>query len=47
MKFDFSILIKVDEKLKIFGNLFYNVLILLLFYLFEFVDNVEYMYFML
>lgn len=47
MKFDFSLLIKADEKLKIFGNLPYNVSTPLLFHLFEFVDNVEHMHFML
>jgi 16S rRNA (adenine1518-N6/adenine1519-N6)-dimethyltransferase len=47
MKFDFSSLIKADEKLKIFGNLPYNVSTPLLFHLFEFVDNVEHMHFML
>lgn len=47
MKFDFSSLIKGDEKLKIFGNLPYNVSTPLLFHLFEFVDNVEHMHFML
>ncbi|WP_462171015.1 16S rRNA (adenine(1518)-N(6)/adenine(1519)-N(6))-dimethyltransferase RsmA [Pseudoalteromonas xiamenensis] len=47
MKFDFSSLIKDDNKLKIFGNLPYNVSTPLLFHLFEFVDNVEHMHFML
>ncbi|MFC3033459.1 16S rRNA (adenine(1518)-N(6)/adenine(1519)-N(6))-dimethyltransferase RsmA [Pseudoalteromonas fenneropenaei] len=47
MKFDFSSLIKEGEKLKIFGNLPYNVSTPLLFHLFEFVDNVEHMHFML
>ncbi|NRA80831.1 MAG: ribosomal RNA small subunit methyltransferase A [Pseudoalteromonas sp.] len=47
MKFDFSSLIKSDEKLKIFGNLPYNVSTPLLFHLFEFADNVEHMHFML
>lgn len=47
MKFDFSTLINSDEKLKIFGNLPYNVSTPLLFHLFEFCDHVEHMHFML
>ncbi|AZZ97555.1 16S rRNA (adenine(1518)-N(6)/adenine(1519)-N(6))-dimethyltransferase RsmA [Pseudoalteromonas sp. R3] len=47
MKFDFSTLLKGDEKLKIFGNLPYNVSTPLLFHLFEFADQVEHMHFML
>ncbi|WP_440055199.1 16S rRNA (adenine(1518)-N(6)/adenine(1519)-N(6))-dimethyltransferase RsmA [Pseudoalteromonas sp. T1lg65] len=47
MKFDFSSLIKENEKLKIFGNLPYNVSTPLLFHLFDYVDNVEHMHFML
>ncbi|CCQ09454.1 SSU rRNA (adenine(1518)-N(6)/adenine(1519)-N(6))-dimethyltransferase [Pseudoalteromonas luteoviolacea B = ATCC 29581] len=47
MKFDFSSLIKENGKLKIFGNLPYNVSTPLLFHLFEFVDQVEHMHFML
>ncbi|WP_105199580.1 MULTISPECIES: 16S rRNA (adenine(1518)-N(6)/adenine(1519)-N(6))-dimethyltransferase RsmA [unclassified Pseudoalteromonas] len=47
MKFDFSSLLKGDKKLKIFGNLPYNVSTPLLFHLFEYVDDVEHMHFML
>ena len=47
MKFDFSSLIRETEKLKVFGNLPYNVSTPLLFHLFEFVDNIEHMHFML
>ena len=47
MKFDFSSLICDDSKLKVFGNLPYNVSTPLLFHLFEFVDNIEHMHFML
>ena len=47
MKFDFSSLIREEEKLKVFGNLPYNVSTPLLFHLFEFVDNIEHMHFML
>ncbi len=47
MKFDFASLIKEGEKLKIFGNLPYNVSTPLLFHLFEFADQVEHMHFML
>ncbi|MBQ4844456.1 16S rRNA (adenine(1518)-N(6)/adenine(1519)-N(6))-dimethyltransferase RsmA [Pseudoalteromonas sp. MMG005] len=47
MKFDFSSLIQDGEKLKIFGNLPYNVSTPLLFHLFEFADHVEHMHFML
>lgn len=47
MKFDFASLIKDGEKLKIFGNLPYNVSTPLLFHLFEFADHVEHMHFML
>ncbi|MCG7570084.1 16S rRNA (adenine(1518)-N(6)/adenine(1519)-N(6))-dimethyltransferase RsmA [Pseudoalteromonas sp. CNC9-20] len=47
MKFDFSSLLRNDAKLKIFGNLPYNVSTPLLFHLFNFVDEVEHMHFML
>ncbi len=47
MKFDFASLISGDEKLKIFGNLPYNVSTPLLFHLYEFIDDVEHMHFML
>ncbi|MBQ4813038.1 16S rRNA (adenine(1518)-N(6)/adenine(1519)-N(6))-dimethyltransferase RsmA [Pseudoalteromonas luteoviolacea] len=47
MKFDFSSLVNEQAKLKIFGNLPYNVSTPLLFHLFEFADQVEHMHFML
>ena len=47
MKFDFSSLLRNNAKLKIFGNLPYNVSTPLLFHLFNFVDEVEHMHFML
>ncbi len=47
MKFDFSTLVREGHKLKIFGNLPYNISTPLLFHLFEFSDNVEHMHFML
>ena len=47
MKFDFASLLKDSGKLKIFGNLPYNVSTPLLFHLFEFADDVEHMHFML
>ncbi len=47
MKFDFASLITDERKLKIFGNLPYNVSTPLLFHLFEFCDHVEHMHFML
>lgn len=47
MKFDFSTLVPVGEKLKIFGNLPYNISTPLLFHLFEFSEHIENMHFML
>jgi 16S rRNA (adenine1518-N6/adenine1519-N6)-dimethyltransferase len=47
MKFDFSTLFKDDIKLKIFGNLPYNISTPLLFHLFEYADQIENMHFML
>lgn len=47
MKFDFCQLVQPGEKLKIFGNLPYNISTPLLFHLFEFADNIENMHFML
>lgn len=47
MQFDFASLIKGDEKLKVFGNLPYNISTPLLFHLFEFADRIEHMHFML
>ena len=47
MKFDFRQLVPADGKLKIFGNLPYNISTPLLFHLFEFADHIENMHFML
>lgn len=47
MKFDFNKLVPADGKLKIFGNLPYNISTPLLFHLFEFADHIENMHFML
>ncbi len=47
MKFDFSQLCQQDKKLKVFGNLPYNISTPLLFHLFEFADFIENMHFML
>lgn len=47
MKFDFSQLVTTGRKLKIFGNLPYNISTPLLFHLFEFADHIENMHFML
>lgn len=47
MKFDFASLVKDDKKLKVFGNLPYNISTPLLFHLFEFADHIEHMHFML
>jgi 16S rRNA (adenine1518-N6/adenine1519-N6)-dimethyltransferase len=47
MKYDFASLVKPDKKLKVFGNLPYNISTPLLFHLFEFADNIEHMHFML
>ncbi|MDE3273159.1 16S rRNA (adenine(1518)-N(6)/adenine(1519)-N(6))-dimethyltransferase RsmA [Pseudoalteromonas sp. G4] len=47
MQFDFASLITDDRKLKVFGNLPYNVSTPLLFHLFEFYQNIEHMHFML
>ena len=47
MKYDFASLVKDDKKLKVFGNLPYNISTPLLFHLFEFADNIEHMHFML
>ncbi len=47
MKFDFSQLMPADGKLKVFGNLPYNISTPLLFHLFEFADCIENMHFML
>jgi 16S rRNA (adenine1518-N6/adenine1519-N6)-dimethyltransferase len=47
MKFDFSTLVPAGGKLKIFGNLPYNISTPLLFHLFEFTEHIENMHFML
>lgn len=47
MKFDFKQLLSDDKKLKIFGNLPYNISTPLLFHLFKFCDQVSDMHFML
>ncbi|MER2493279.1 16S rRNA (adenine(1518)-N(6)/adenine(1519)-N(6))-dimethyltransferase RsmA [Catenovulum sediminis] len=47
MKFDFSQLLQEDKKLKVFGNLPYNISTPLLFHLFEFSDQIADMHFML
>ena len=47
MKFDFTTLVPDGGKLKIFGNLPYNISTPLLFHLFEFTNHIENMHFML
>jgi 16S rRNA (adenine1518-N6/adenine1519-N6)-dimethyltransferase len=47
MKFDFTSLIKEGQKLKVFGNLPYNISTPLLFHLFQYADLIENMHFML
>lgn len=47
MKYDFSQLITPHQKLKIFGNLPYNISTPLLFHLFRYCDDIENMHFML
>ncbi|MDX1676533.1 16S rRNA (adenine(1518)-N(6)/adenine(1519)-N(6))-dimethyltransferase RsmA [Arsukibacterium sp.] len=47
MKFDFASLLAAGQKLKIFGNLPYNISTPLLFHLFEFADHIDNMHFML
>ncbi|MCB5228339.1 16S rRNA (adenine(1518)-N(6)/adenine(1519)-N(6))-dimethyltransferase RsmA [Alishewanella sp. 16-MA] len=47
MKFDFSQLVQPGQKLKVFGNLPYNISTPLLFHLFEFADQIDTMHFML
>lgn len=47
MKFDFTSLVKQGQKLKIFGNLPYNISTPLLFHLFQYADLIENMHFML
>ena len=47
MKFDFTSLVKDGQKIKVFGNLPYNVSTPLLFHLFQYADLIENMHFML
>ncbi|WP_108652197.1 16S rRNA (adenine(1518)-N(6)/adenine(1519)-N(6))-dimethyltransferase RsmA [Dongshaea marina] len=47
MKFDFGSLQHGDEKLRVFGNLPYNISTPLIFHLFEFADKISDMHFML
>jgi 16S rRNA (adenine1518-N6/adenine1519-N6)-dimethyltransferase len=47
MKFDFTALAQEGKKLKIFGNLPYNISTPLLFHLFQYADFIENMHFML
>ena len=47
MQFDFNQIIRDDSKLKVFGNLPYNISTPLLFHLYEFLDGIENMHFML
>lgn len=47
MKFDFTTLLREGKKLKVFGNLPYNISTPLLFHLFQYADLIENMHFML
>ncbi len=47
MRFDFNELVKPNNKLRIFGNLPYNISTPLMFHLFEFHQHIEDMHFML
>lgn len=47
LNFDFSQIQRDDKKLKVFGNLPYNISTPLLFHLYEYLDNIENMHFML
>lgn len=47
MKFDFTSLVHAGQKLKVFGNLPYNISTPLLFHLFQYADQIENMHFML
>ncbi|MGX9419403.1 16S rRNA (adenine(1518)-N(6)/adenine(1519)-N(6))-dimethyltransferase RsmA [Vibrio sp. RC27] len=47
MKFDFNLLVKPNNRLRIFGNLPYNISTPLMFHLFEFHKDVQDMHFML
>lgn len=47
MKFDFSQLAKPEQKLRVFGNLPYNISTPLMFHLFTFAEHIQDMHFML
>ncbi|MDP5137196.1 16S rRNA (adenine(1518)-N(6)/adenine(1519)-N(6))-dimethyltransferase RsmA [Rheinheimera baltica] len=47
MKFDFTSLVQAGQKIKVFGNLPYNISTPLLFHLFQYADLIENMHFML
>jgi len=47
LQFDFSQVVRDDKPLKVFGNLPYNISTPLLFHLYEFLDHIENMHFML
>lgn len=47
MKFDFTALLAAGQKMKVFGNLPYNVSTPLLFHLFQYADSIQNMHFML
>lgn len=47
LQFDFNQVIDPEHKLKVFGNLPYNISTPLLFHLYEFLDGIENMHFML
>jgi len=47
LQFDFSQVVREDKPLKVFGNLPYNISTPLLFHLYEFLDHIENMHFML
>ena len=47
LQFDFNQVIDPERKLKVFGNLPYNISTPLLFHLYEFLDGIENMHFML
>ena len=47
LKFDFSQVVRDDRPLKVFGNLPYNISTPLLFHLYEYLDHIENMHFML
>lgn len=47
LQFDFNQVITPDHKMKVFGNLPYNISTPLLFHLYEFLDGIENMHFML